>query len=379
MKRSNNTLTVLALLAACTVVQTAAGQMPQLQFAANAQPTPAPFPEQMAPSNANSDPNAPLLTGLPKVPDVPSSLMQPGPSRLYSCDVPECPYFQQDARLDPPGLGQPGWLADIEADVTHVHVNDRLDSFVGTSEVSVPMATLQWTVSPRVEVGYRLPDAFGEFDFSYRFMFANGTGSFNGLPTAPDGPAALTSLFRLNSGDLDYASNESSLWPNWNMKWRVGLRAADLLFSSTADESLVDAAAGSDIYERAVRNEFWGLGPHAALELKRPFSETGLSLAARLDGAIIFGTVRQRFSEVSTNAGLTGQTEFSNAEQVPTLSGFLGLQYRPPQHTNVDILFGYQGEYWWNVGRLDDPAIYNGTSAGEFGAQSVQFRLELNY
>ena len=41
--------------------------------------------------------------------------------------------------------------------------------------VSVPMAELNWTVSPRFELGYRLPSGFGEVDVAYRFLLAEGT------------------------------------------------------------------------------------------------------------------------------------------------------------------------------------------------------------
>ena len=61
------------------------------------------------------------------------------------------------------------------------------------------------------------------------------------------------------------------------------------------------------------------------------------------------------------------------------LSGFLGLDWRPPCRPNLDILLGYTAEYWWNVGRLSDPDIYNGQSAGEVGSHGAVLRLEYNY
>ena len=39
------------------------------------------------------------------------------------------------------------------------------------------MATLNWTVSPRFEAGYRLPSGFGEIDVSYRFLLTEGAGT----------------------------------------------------------------------------------------------------------------------------------------------------------------------------------------------------------
>ena len=61
------------------------------------------------------------------------------------------------------------------------------------------------------------------------------------------------------------------------------------------------------------------------------------------------------------------------------LSGFLGLDWRPRCRPNLDLLFGYTAEYWWNVGRLSDPDIYDSQTAGEVGIQGAVLRLEYNY
>ena len=61
------------------------------------------------------------------------------------------------------------------------------------------------------------------------------------------------------------------------------------------------------------------------------------------------------------------------------ISGFLGLDWRPASRPNLDLLFGYTAEYWWNVGRMSDPDIYDGQSAGEVGIQGAALRLEYNY
>ncbi len=66
--------------------------------------------------------------------------------------------------------------------------------------VIVPMAKLDWTVSPRFELGYRLPSGFGEVDVAYRFLLADGTGSTPAGSTAsPDAAAALSSHLNSNS------------------------------------------------------------------------------------------------------------------------------------------------------------------------------------
>jgi hypothetical protein len=326
---------------------------------------------------ASTEPNP--LPALPRPPDQPASLLRPAPmGQVYSCPQWECPYFQRDPRLDPAESPYPGWLFDVELGIMGSHVKERLGETVPAMGLpSVPMAALDWTVSPRFELGYRLPSGFGELDVAYRFLLTEGSGSTAAGSTAsPDAAAALKSHLRINVGDLDYASRETSLGESWGMKWRIGLRTADVLFDSQADEP--PHAAGNGIFGRGISNDFWGIGPHAALELNRQRNPWGLGWVGRLDGGLLFGEVHQRFTEVST-AGASTETRFDNPQQVLMLSGFLGLDWRPPRWANLDILLGYTGEYWWNVGRLSDPDIYNGRSAGEVGTHGAVLRLQYNY
>jgi hypothetical protein len=294
--------------------------------------------------------------------------------------------LQQDPLLDS-ACAHPGWLFDVELDYLGSHVFNHVGQFVSPTPVpvpfavSVPMARLDWTASPRFELGYRLPSGFGELDFSYRFLLASGSGITDDALAAPDGPAALLSHLQLRVADLDYANRETSLetmlGPGFGMKWRLGLRTADAIFDSRANEPF--AAPASGFYERSISNHFWGIGPHAAVELSRRWNETGLGLVFRLDGGILFGTVTQKFSELSTTPGGSSAFELDNLQQVPMLSGFLGLDWRPSRLPNIDLQVGYTGEYWWNVGRLSDPDIYNGATAGEVGDYGPLFRLEYNY
>ncbi len=161
------------------------------------------------------------LPGLPRPPDQPNTLYQPAPAAQgYGCCDLECPYFERDPLLDPACLPHPGWLFDVETDIlgTHVynHVGETaLDS--GVAGVNVPMATLNWTVSPRFEAGYRLPSGFGEVDVSYRFLLTDGAGVLparsvlaGSTPVILASPATLTSHFDMNMGDVDYAATETS-------------------------------------------------------------------------------------------------------------------------------------------------------------------------
>src|SRR5580704_8734105 len=185
-------------------------------------PTPAP-PAAVSTNSTGNE--APYLKGLPYAPDVPSSLYAPA-TPTYTCSVPECPYFDCDPRLDPFCLPQPGWVADIEVDVNQPHVSNGIHDTVTLggvkSQVAVGNARLDWTGSPLFQLGYRLPDGFGEFDLSYRFITSRGTGTIEGPGSAPDGPASLLSRLDIQEAGFEYASNEISIC-SWWMKWHLCL------------------------------------------------------------------------------------------------------------------------------------------------------------
>jgi hypothetical protein len=332
-----------------------------------------------------------VLPGLPRPVDVPSSLFQqPSPAKAYTCEPLLRPYFEQDPLLDPPWLPAPGWFTGVDLGIVGPHVKNRLVGIVMVDNrppdiVRLPGANLDWTVAPRFELGYRLPSGFGEFALSYRFLATDGTESILG----PDGPAALKSRLDLNIVDFDYASREffTDQWPYCHMKWRFGLRYANVFFDSQAAESVAAAAAGSGIFETTVSNHYWGIGPHAGLELTRDFENSGLALVGSVEGATLLGRLQQRFFEASTSLGptgqlLTGSTRQTGSQSVPIINVFLGLRWEPtfansnhavgsPRfHADLGLVY----EYWWNVGR--DSAT---TSRGELSDQGVIVRAEFNF
>jgi hypothetical protein len=313
-----------------------------------------------------------VLPGLPRPQDQPDSLYMPQ-NPTFTCDEPAAPYFDCDPRVDPPVLPQPGWLFDVEVGILLPHVRNEMYDAVTVKGVTSPVkpssAPLDWTAAPRVELGYRLPEGFGEIDLAYRFLGSQGTGTVSGPSAAPDGPATLTSRLDIQVADLDYASNELSIC-TWWMKWRLGMRGADVYFDSRADESLAAAAAGSGIFERRVTNNFWGFGPHGSLELERRL-DWGLTVVGRIDVAELLGRVDQGFFEESTTH-VSGQTLRSNGGDVPQINASLGVAWRPQRLQALRLFAGYEYEYWWNVGRFSDPQ-------GEVFDQGVLLRADFNY
>ncbi len=241
--------------------------------------------------------------------------------------------------------------------------------------VALGSAPLDWTVMPRIEAGYRLPSGFGAFSLSYRFLDTEGNATAAGL----DGPAVLHSRLSLNEVGLDYTSDETSLWPNWDMKWAIGVHALWVYFDSRADEAAALAGAGSTVFEQAESNWYGGVGPHLGLELDRQITDTGLAFVVRGDTAIYIGRLHQQFSEASTTvtAGggpLIGDTREDFSQGVPSLGTFIGFRWQPPQWKDAEFYCGYQYEHWWTIGKND-----NTTSTGELNVQGIVVRAGLSF
>jgi hypothetical protein len=324
-----------------------------------------------------------VLPGLPRPPDAPASLLKEPPAAPpYTCDPLPGPYFEHDPMLDPPFMPQPGWVFDVELGIVGPHVKNRLRDIVqvGTAPpdtLHLPSATLDWTVAPRVEAGYRLPSGFGEFVFAYRFLSSEGTGTFLG----PDALSTVKSRLDINVVDLDYASREffTLQWPYVGMKWRFGLRWADAFFDSRSDEPFAAAATGTGVFERRTSNNFWGIGPHLGLELTRHLHQWGLDVVGRIDAATLLGRIHQDFFEESTTPIgngqlLAGNTRLSVSQDVPMIYAFIGLGWRPPSCPCLSVYAGYEYEYWWNLGRNS-----NTTSRGELSDQGVLLQAAFNW
>jgi hypothetical protein len=328
------------------------------------------------PSAAPGAPLAPTLSAGP-------------PTPTFAPDHLPGPYFEVDPLLDRPPLPQPGWFADADLGVVIPHVKNHLTGPVQLGvvgppaaittatpdTVALPSAALDWTVIPRVEAGYRLPSGFGAFSLAFRLLDSDGNGTTAGM----DGPAALHSRLSLHEASFDYSNTETSLWPNWDMKWTAGLRLLYAFFDSRADESQALAAAGSTVFEQSESNWYWGLGPHFGLELDRQITDTGLAFVLRGDFTFYLGRLHQRFAEASTAVAangvpLRGETIEHVGMGVPNFATFVGLRWEPPQWHGAEFYFGYQYEHWWDLGKND-----NTLSTGELNVQGLFVKAAYNY
>jgi hypothetical protein len=249
------------------------------------------------------------------------------------------------------------------------HINNRLVNTVavpwgtGTEIVHVPQASLDWTGAPVLTLGYRLPQGFGEFLVSERFLVSQGTDNVANFDVLGD--AMLRSRLNLNVVDLDYASREWSLAPLWDMKWQAGVRIADIFF---------DSRAQGRVREERTSNSFVGAGPHAGLELARRFDDTGLAAFARLDYGLLLGGIDQSFEETRTPIGGSAVGGAVNAHQTQAIDHLTfetGLTWAP-REDHMRFSLGYLIEQWWYLGQVDP-------SRADLRDQGVFFRAEFNF
>jgi Legionella pneumophila major outer membrane protein precursor len=230
--------------------------------------------------------------------------------------------------------------------------------------VSLGSASLETTGSLRLEVGYRLAEGIGAVAVSYRSLVSKG--GQNEAPFGPFGNPFLSSLINVNVVDIDYVSPAFNLAPMWNISGRAGIRTAGVYYQNVLVGTLAQQEATSN---------FVGAGPHAELEVGRAIPEVpGLAVLAKLDGAILVGNVSQSFEEtLQTKPPIGGATVTSSTQAVPTVTFDLGLSYTPPGNFNwARFGFGYQFEYWWDIGK-------NGSSSGNLMTNGIYFRGGFNF
>lgn len=342
-------------------------------------PAAVPAPASGAADGESSDS---ILGSLPRPPALPASLSAPvTPSTMVPSGI-SFPYFITDRLLDTP-VRPPGWFAGGEADVlkpfliTQLIVQDPADRAAGNFfQTNIPSAPLNWTVSPRLFVGYRLPSGFGEFSVAYRHV-----GSVGGT-TAPilDGPTTLSSRLRFDMIDFDYSNSEFTPSPAWEMKWFAGLRFLILNYDSQAQQSFAQAAAGSGILTERIFNNSWGLGPHAGLELNRHLPDPRWSLTLRADASSLFTFLSDGIQSTTITGFPPAYPNTTNTghQETPILFVQAGLAWQPTPASPARIFIGYQYEHMWALNFVP-PTGNNPPSTGQVVTEGIVLRGTLRY
>jgi Legionella pneumophila major outer membrane protein precursor len=308
--------------------------------------------------------------------DAPAANCKPGPPAGGMPVLPaggpfgECtgPVLNGNPFFDPTADLTAGWIFGAELQIVAPHVTGFLIGQVNVGNVFVdtvglPTPWYDWAGSPRLELGYRFPDSFGEILCSYRFLGTDGWAMLIGLPT---GTAWMHGRLDLNSLDIDYAHHESFLGPKWDLKWQAGVRLAGSSYSTWA----------SNFFEvQHANDDFVGAGPHAELDLRWSSGWHGVSLYGRVEGAALGSGIHQHFGEIVNipdAAPLSGSSSDTHGQVVPVFLVEGGLGWVPWHAWPFHIDAGYQYEVWWNVASA-------GASTGNLYDQGVFLRAEWNY
>jgi hypothetical protein len=359
-------------------------------------------PGALPPASADAAPAAPATEELPAPSPVPVSatpFVLPPPPNYNAID--EGPI--NSPLLDPPEFAPPGWYFNVESSVLWANFQNQLQGGIVTLAqtsgvnpassiglppgagmpitgdlVIMPSNRFNPTVSPRFELGYRLPDGWGEVRLGYRFL---DTTASDTIVVPQLGAAARHARLDIQFADLDYATREFALLPGWEMRTAVGLRYANAFFDSraaflqpmTVQEIPYGLAPFTRLSEYEALSD-WFIGAHAVLEVGRKLGDSGFTLFTRAEGSGMVGRVVQTFSETFVQAPGTTGIRVSNGVGSPILAGQVGLSYDVPQWHHSRFLIGYQYEGWWQFGRGD-----NDLSFGTLTDQGLFLRAEFNF
>jgi hypothetical protein len=281
-----------------------------------------------------------------------------------------------------------GWFADVDVTAFKPKVRGTfnsqtfLDGTFPGNPVSLGPGTMDWSLMPKIELGYRYEHGLGDLRMSYRRFDASGTDPIAGFDSS--GVGTQNTSVKINIIDLDFFGSlefnaesmpvimtllkspfrwglgkptvRNRLVPPLEMRWFFGFRYANLAY---------DTVGHGDLLLEHVHERFEGAGVHFGIDLnERLPTEAPLFLHARAEGSGIYGLMSQQFTrQVAGGAGATGG--FSNdGIGVPTVTLELGVAW-VPNWPNRDIraTLAYQYEEWFSwaqVGSTNADLFSNG-------------------
>jgi len=290
--------------------------------------------------------------------------------------LPEVPPIV-DPILDDSPVAGPGCFTNVELFFLRPHLNSHLMNQVPVSPTQVDTVDLQisgsmgTTVSPRFEVGYRLPQQLGEFLLAYRFETVERT-------IVPADALSQKNRLNMNLIDLDWGNHHpfGLQLPGWDIRPNIGVRLATIYFD-TRQEFGGPALNPAGLIEQRATSNFVGFGPEMGIEVSREFVIPGLALYGRVSGAFLFGQMHQTFSETTTGPGgvLSGSSGLSNQVDVSNLMVQAGMSYTVPNWNYCRFLFGYVWEEFWQIGRVNGFLNNN----GDLLNRGLFLRAEINF
>jgi hypothetical protein len=284
------------------------------------------------------------------------------------------PSLDHDPILEDPAAPR-GLIGSVELGILVPHLKNKIFDTVtqnnGSQLFIEPVsADLDWTVAPRIELGYRMGEGLGEFTVDYRFFATQGVAN---LPEV-GGTTAAKSRLDLDCLNLGYTSREIALGPHWDMMWSVGVRFASTFYDN---QNNTFGAGALTTVEHA--SAYWiGAGPWVGLDLARTLPIDGLSIYGRLRGANLWGHEAQHFTDITGTLFGTAKANDSPGVAVVEVQGGLRWSAPPGCHLNY-LFFGYMFELWTQVARDDSTGVNFFGSIGDFYDNGLVFRAEFTF
>jgi len=133
------------------------------------------------------------------------------------------------------------------------------------------------------------------------------------------------------------------------MKWRFGLRVADVFYDSNAVEPFAAAAVGSGIFETHVSNHFTGVGPHLGSS-SPAIANAGAWHSSHSRRRQLAGAHAAKLQGSHHRPGCCRPADFRRdaplqPQTVPMITVFAGFRWQPHTCARVHVDCGYQYEY----------------------------------
>jgi hypothetical protein len=314
-----------------------------------------------------------LITSPAPANDVPPLLPPPAQSPIPAQPIPAEPIPALPPEvpiISPPPRDRCGLFGGVDIGLMFPHVSNGLIAPVNIQPfnvgdvVTLPGASLDSTVAPKVTLGYRLSGDLGAILFTYRNLSSEGREIVQNFDFAGDG--VVFSRLDINTVGLAYSTNEHSLGSLWGMRWEMGAKLSTVYFDSYGQGSVIGQKSS---------NYFVGAGPSIALDLTRELPQTGLALYSRTEFTELLGTVTQHYSETVGDPNQPdgfGGINQSGSQGVPVLSIEAGVSWLSRPDGRYRLTTGYSFEEYFAVGKV-------GASRGEVVAQGLFLRAEFNY
>jgi hypothetical protein len=169
------------------------------------------------------------------------------------------------------------------------------------------------------------------------------------------------------------------------MKWTVGLRNAWINNATQGTQSFAQAGPGGVFEARQFKN-YYGIGPHWALQLDRFLGDSGWSIMTRFDLAATFANISQGWLIKTTAlnaAGLPeiGETKAFGHQFSPWINYRIGLNWQPSPDSGTKIFIGYQYDVIWALNRIqqNQPNGFSPSSLGQFWDQGLVLQATFRF